>query len=790
MKKLVMIVMIIVLVGAMETIFNNNSFGAFVAPKNTSIDTSATNYIPGEILVKYNSDFRENASRSLQRSGARTLKKFRTGVWLVKLPENVKVEKALKNYKKDSRIEYAEPNYYYRNDEIYGDEHNMTLALPNDPHFNKQWGLHNTGQLVNNTRGVVDADLDALEAWSILTKNGSNKEDIVVAVIGTGIAPNHPDLSNNIWINPDEIPDDNIDNDRNGYVDDIIGWDFFYNKKNPIDGSGHETHIGSILSAVRNNAIGMAGVCLKTKIMSLKTANSLGLSATSDLVAAIEYASRKNVAVINLSLGGSKYSQSFKDAIEASSAVVVCAAGNNGRDNSIDPHYPANYDLPNIISVAATDQKDTLAAFSNYSFNLVDVSAPGVDIYGARPSRKEIWLENFDDGNIAGWKTGGRHNMWATTDKASISGDYSLTDSLGRNYFNDTESWARTPVINLTNCETTKLEFFIGGEIERGYDFLYVQTSKNQKDWKDSLISIPGVGFMYSISGNTGKYWLPVVIDLEEYDGEKNIYIRFYLVTDGTETRDGYYLEDLKITASSDFYKGNEYMFKDGTSIAAPYVAGIVASIKKQKPSLTNVEIINIIENNVDKISSLRGIIATEGRVNLYNCLFPPLPTELVAEIISNNKINLSWEDNSPNEDEFRVERMKNGGKWEEIASLNKNVTSYRDRNLQEGDSCCYRVTAFNQNGYLDNCPEICTTLAQCGDGDVAPLGNRDGIVNVGDALVALRFALELEIPTQTDICHGDVAPLDASSQPNPDGQITVGDALVILRKALGLINP
>jgi len=749
------------------------------------------NFVKGEILVKYRASVEKNALKDYEEYyGARTIERFMDGAHRVKLPKDVKVEEALELYNLDSQVEYTEPNYHFQSD-----EYNVIPAFPNDPDFGKQWSLHNTGQSINkipdtiDTQGTPDADIDAPEAWSIPNKGEDNGRDIVIAFVGTGGAVNHPDLAGNIWINPDENPDDGIDNDGNGYIDDTIGWDFYYNRKNPVDGGKHETSAISISAALGNDSIGMIGVFPRAKIMVLKSANALGVSPASSIIAAIEYANDKGADVINLSLGGIHYSQALKEAIATSSAVVVCSAGNDGENNDINPHYPASYDLPNIIAVAATDQKDLLTLWSNYGLT-VHVGAPGANMYVAIPARKTVWSENFDNGNINNWETGGTNNTWGVTRSQYISGSHSLTDSPGEYYQNNTKSWARIlQPIDLTTCAGSKLDFYIGGNIERGYDFLYVQTSQDNLNWENNLILMAGVGYMYSISGSTGKYWMKATISLEEYDGGK-VYVRFYLTTDPTDTYDGYYFDKIAITTSSDHYTGNEYSYMDGTSFSAPVVSGIAASIKNQKPSLTNLEIISIIFKNVDKIDSLIGRILTGGRVNLYKCLFPPLPTEVTAEITAGNNINLSWKDNSPNETGFRIERIQNGGDWQEIATLQKDTTNYKDGSLEEGDSCCYRVIAFNQNGCLDldNCPEVSVTVAQCGDGDVAPLGNPDGIVNVGDALIALRFALGLETPSPENICHGDVAPLDATGQPNPDGQITVGDALVILRKALGLL--
>ena len=239
---------------------------------------------------------------------------------------------------------------------------------PNDQLFILQDALNNTGQ----TGGTPDADIDAPEAWDITTGNS----DVVVAVIDTGIDYDHPDLAANIWINPGEIPGNGMDDDSNGYVDDVHGWNFVKNNKNPDDDHGHGTHVAGIIGAVGNNSIGVAGVAWNVKLMPLKVLDRRGRGFTSDVIEAINYAAHR-ADVINLSLGSNNFSQGMKDAIANASALVVAAAGNDGNNNDETPSYPASYDLDNIIAVAATNHKDKLTGFSNYGATSVDLAAPG-----------------------------------------------------------------------------------------------------------------------------------------------------------------------------------------------------------------------------------------------------------------------------------------------------------------------------------------------------------------------------------------------------------------------------
>jgi len=258
-------------------------------------------------------------------------------------------------------------------------------VMPNDTQFSNMWALNNTGQ----TGGTVDADIDAPEAWDITTGDGS----VVVAVIDTGIDYTHPDLVSNIWINAGEIAGDGIDNDTNGYIDDIHGWDFVNDDGNPMDDDGHGTHVAGTIDARGNNALGVSGVAPNVKLMALKFLDSEGFGYVSDAVSAVNYATMMkrdhgvNVVATNNSWGGGSFSQALYDAISAANTqdiLFVAAAGNDGRDNYYYASYPANYDLPNVISVASTDHNDELSWFSNYGAN-VDLAAPGESILSTLP---------------------------------------------------------------------------------------------------------------------------------------------------------------------------------------------------------------------------------------------------------------------------------------------------------------------------------------------------------------------------------------------------------------------
>jgi subtilisin family serine protease len=292
---------------------------------------------------------------------------------------------ALAELRRDPRVRFAERDVTYSVD-----------SLPNDPSLGQLWGLNNTGQVVNGSGGTADADIDAPEAWG--TTTGSHS--VVVAVIDTGVDYAHPDLAANIWTNPGEscpgCQNDGIDNDGNGYVDDVHGWDFVNGDNDPFDDHGHGTHVAGTIGAVGDNGLGVAGVNWNVQIMPLKFIGANGQGTADDAVRAILYATRMGAVVSNNSWGGEDFSQSLEDAIadaDAHGSLFVAAAGNSFKDNDATPDYPSGFDLPNVVSVAATDQNDARAWFSNFGRRSVDLGAPGTSIYSTYPGGTYAYLD-------------------------------------------------------------------------------------------------------------------------------------------------------------------------------------------------------------------------------------------------------------------------------------------------------------------------------------------------------------------------------------------------------------
>ncbi len=344
-------------------------------------------YKEGELLVKFKSNVSATYSATKHQSlGSSLVKRFNIvpNLEYVKLPKGLSVQDAIAQYMSDPSVEFAEPNYIRR----------IASVIPNDTYFRNQWALHNTGLYAD---GTEDADIDAPEAWEISTGN----PNLTIAVLDTGIDYTHSDLVGNIWVNQGETNCiDGVDNDGNGYIDDCLGWDFVgsdfllsVDDNNPMDEYGHGTHVAGIIGAVGNNGKGISGVMWRVKLMSVKVLDADGYGTDEEIIQGIQYAVWNGAKIINASLGGPGFSYSLYSAIATANAhgvLFIAAAGNGGDDlvgdnNDFAPFYPASYNLPNIISVAATDQDDRRASFSNFGPNFVHVAAPGVYILSTIP---------------------------------------------------------------------------------------------------------------------------------------------------------------------------------------------------------------------------------------------------------------------------------------------------------------------------------------------------------------------------------------------------------------------
>ncbi len=345
-------------------------------------DGSGRQFAPGEVIVVLEQPASPADLRDLNRENDATVEEDlpRSDVNVVDLPRGLPVAEAVRAYEGSPDVAYAEPNFKLH-----------PAAAPNDPNYKDLWGLNNIGQ----TGGTADADADAPEVWE--TTTGS--PDTVVGVIDEGIDVNHQDLRDNIWTNSGEVAGNKIDDDGNGYVDDVNGYDFANDDAtvydpDPISGNGdeHGTHVAGTIAAVGNNGVGIAGVNWDAQVAALKFLGPNG-GYTSDAIEAINYAVAEGMDISNNSWGGGGRSQALENAIrraDNAGHIFIAAAGNGGSDgvgddNDATPNYPSSYDVPNVVAVAASDDTDRLAYFSDFGASSVDLAAPGVGILSTLP---------------------------------------------------------------------------------------------------------------------------------------------------------------------------------------------------------------------------------------------------------------------------------------------------------------------------------------------------------------------------------------------------------------------
>lgn len=362
------------------------------ASEARSLETKLPEHVEGEVLVKlkpgpdlramsdfaadYGGKVAERIEMPKQMAAA-----FNGELLRIELPAGMTTAEAMAAMNKDPRVAYAETNDIIHIPETResqnvpqnggnngGDLPNEgPQLLPKDLSANL-WGMHNTGQ----NGGKVDSDIDAPEAWAITTGNRNN----VIAVIDTGIDYNHKTLAGNIWTNP---------------KDGTHGFNAITESHDPMDDHYHGTHCSGTIGG--NGTDGVYGVQHQTQLMGVKFLSNSGGGTLADAIKGIAFATENGARITSNSWGGGGFNQALKDAFASSPALHIIAAGNESNDNDASPTYPGSYEMDNIVAVAASDRKDTLASFSNYGATAVDVSAPGVAIYSTTPGNKYKYLD-------------------------------------------------------------------------------------------------------------------------------------------------------------------------------------------------------------------------------------------------------------------------------------------------------------------------------------------------------------------------------------------------------------
>lgn len=360
----------------------------FILILSFSLNSQAQEYVPGEVIVK----MKEGASQSQthrfvgkmsvqsQMSLKRSWNRF--NMHQFKIGKSQSVEQAVNDLLLDPDVEYAEPNYIFRKQSvgIEGSPMSYSDAVADVEEL--------TAQSASTAFGQTSANIEADEAWSILS---ASTDKPIVAVIDSGVDYNHFVFVNSgaIWTNTDEIPANGIDDDGNGYIDDVRGWNFVSNNNDPMDDDNHGTHVAGIVLGMTQNILKSTLDPAVVQIMPLKFLDSQGVGTTSDALEALNYAVNNGAHVLNNSWGGGSYSQALHDVVTTAynkGLTFIAAAGNAANNNDSSPIYPAGYAVPNVTSIAATSSSDGLASFSNYGESSVHVASPGVSILSTLPN--------------------------------------------------------------------------------------------------------------------------------------------------------------------------------------------------------------------------------------------------------------------------------------------------------------------------------------------------------------------------------------------------------------------
>lgn len=518
------------------------------------------------------------------------------------------------------------------------DSYSAPNSIPDDPLFGEQWALRNLGNGVAGFSGAVAGDdIDATGAWDTTTGSPS----VVVADIDSGYRFEHPDLANVAWTNPGEIPNNGIDDDGNGIVDDVHGADFVGSDGesptvdgNPTDedliSGGHGVHTAGIIGAQGNNGVGISGVAQDVRIMPLRVCShfpSLNESRcpVSSQIAAINYAAEEGARVANMSLGGNFRSTAELNAIaEHPNLLIVTSAGNDGADNDAPeaapkgPHYPCDYRpdlepsppvpgaIDNVVCVAATDQADQLASFSDWGASSVDLGAPGTQILSTYPLRLLIDDQFEEEDFDSKWTASGTDGGFARTNEAPLT-SFGMSDSPGA-----------APVADTTRTSTS-----VPVTIPPGFHPCTF--------WQTRTVSLGTTGaFHYEVLLNgspivtrtpttSGRFFLPLEEELAA-GGEVSVRFSYSAGSAPTES-DGVWLDNIELECTEPVGQASGYAFLQGTSMAAPQVTGAAALLFSDKPTAGVAEVRQALLSGVDTVPSLEGKTVSGGRLDVAEAL-------------------------------------------------------------------------------------------------------------------------------------------------------------------------
>ena len=618
-----------------------------------------------EFIVTYKKDTLENPKKDLGLKSTKKLQK--TGnIILAKVQETEDPEIALRRLKSHPGVESVQPNFKY------------TVQIDsNDTEKDKLWGLENTGQMVNLTSGVIDADIDAPEAWSI---SEGDTAEVLVGVLDTGVAYNHPDLNDNVWSGSECLDKDGTSVEGGCPKGFDTSDDDFDAVPVPLytfsgDISDHGTHIAGTIAAEKGNEAGVIGVAPNAKVVPIRAsfASDIETLFSSDIVEGLAFAEANEIKIINASFGDPSnqtcaeleddvWDEALYNAISEYSGLFVAAAGNDASLLDAENGYkaPASFGkttacwegLENIISVAATDNQDQLASFSNFGATQVDVAAPGVDIFSTvyGEAKNTLFSENFESLTPSEVPANVTIDSgdWGTTD---FGGSIQLkTDVNNEPYLASQDTSVVFPTIDLSgNSNPVYLDFDLTCDTEYELenifdDYLALDFRTNgtynqigRFDEESLELQEPDPADNDGTGTATARQ--------SEYvwysDRASDFAFRFRWVTDeDTDTGSagqGCFVDNIELyemITTPDGSAGGTYDYKSGTSMAAPHVVGQLALMQGHRPYLTQKQLKEILLSTGDTLTSLQGKTITGKRINAHNALSTPAVKEVKVGVV------------------------------------------------------------------------------------------------------------------------------------------------------------
>jgi subtilisin family serine protease len=595
--------------------------------------TPAPTFAPGRAIVQWASDA-DRGDRADARADADVSFRATLGdadFQLVQVQPGQTVGGAVAELEADPAVAVAERDGY-----------SVPTGLPNDPLLGQLWGLRNTGVGVAGFSGAVTGDdIDAEGAWA----RNVGDPPTVIADIDSGYRFEHPDLANVVWDNPGETSN-GLDDDSDGIVDDLHGADFVGSDgEHPaIDGDptdddlrsgGHGVHTAGTIGAEGDNGIGITGVAQKAQLMPLRVCSRFAVSEdsrcpNSAIVAAINYAGAKGARVANISLVSTAFSQAEVNALAANPNVLfVISAGNDGVDNDSTPHYPCDFEpraeavppvpeaIDNVVCVAATDQADELAGFSDWGAGSVDLGAPGTEILSTYPF-VEPFAENFEGDDFSSrWLVTGVDGGFEPTEEAPLT-SFGMTDAVGAPAASTERETTSAPIALPPNggCELLQTRHLdLAGSESFRYSVLLDGIEEIAREPTSS--AEPGLERRF--------LELPAA-----FEAGGSVQLRFRFTTGATPaSASGVWLDDLSIDCAQAVGQASGYGFLEGTSMAAPHVTGAAALMFSVKPTATVTEVRTALLASVDANTSLEGQTVSGGRLDAgaaISYLEPPVP--------------------------------------------------------------------------------------------------------------------------------------------------------------------